>query len=263
METLLPAKKQDELYRKYGDDVFIRNGNTHDPGNRTKKRKEEDRAVGGAEDSDSDKELIAEIQATREQQQEIRKLIEMNAKSPNSRKEETRNKLNWESSQLLARVKQRYRTAKDTDLDPVSDKNDDKNGSWDVGGNDLRDTSPIIQRRHVRKKEKKKDTQDEVMLVEDTHGDEYLNNYPADDGSAEKVTIIIEERHGNQLSVKIGRKDPLKKAMDAFTSHAVSQGWATHAGSMKFKFDGDYLKGNETPEGLDMENGDKIDVFYK
>ena len=63
---------------------------------------------------------------------------------------------------------------------------------------------------------------------------------------------------GNELYFKCKRAAPLKQLMDSFCNR---QGIATY--SVRFVFDGSKIDERQTPEQLDMEDGDVLDVMFE
>mmetsp|Transcript_39707 Transcript_39707/g.61977 ORF Transcript_39707/g.61977 Transcript_39707/m.61977 type:complete len:105 (+) Transcript_39707:57-371(+) len=79
-----------------------------------------------------------------------------------------------------------------------------------------------------------------------------------DDGdkSSEHINLKVKGQDGNIVHFKIKRKTNLKKLMDAYCSRQSLQ-----ADQIRFLFDGQRLRENQTPEELDMDDDDVIDAM--
>jgi Ubiquitin-2 like Rad60 SUMO-like len=76
------------------------------------------------------------------------------------------------------------------------------------------------------------------------------------------LSIQLRRSSGETIKVKTYQKQPFRAVMDEFVRHANGPSASSHAKlSCKFKFDGELLDlKNDTPEGLDMDDDDLIDV---
>ena len=72
------------------------------------------------------------------------------------------------------------------------------------------------------------------------------------------INIKVKAQDGTEIFFKIKRSTQLKKLMDAYCQR---QGLASN--QCRFIFDGERLKDDDTPDGLEMENGDEIDVMVE
>jgi Ubiquitin-2 like Rad60 SUMO-like len=75
------------------------------------------------------------------------------------------------------------------------------------------------------------------------------------------LSIQLRRSSGETVTVKTYQKQPFQAVMDEFVRQA--KGTSSHAANAvyKFKFDGDFLNlQSDTPEGLDMDDDDLIDV---
>ena len=72
------------------------------------------------------------------------------------------------------------------------------------------------------------------------------------------MNIKVKAQDGTEIHFKIKRTTNLKKLMDAYCSRQGIQ-----ASQCRFIFDGERLKEDDTPEKLEMENGDSIDVMVE
>ncbi|QDS67924.1 hypothetical protein FKW77_008622 [Venturia effusa] len=70
------------------------------------------------------------------------------------------------------------------------------------------------------------------------------------------VAVTVRDSHGSEVTFKIKKHTRLNKLMDAFCER---QG-KTPA-QVRFFFDGTRITGDDTPESLDMENEESIDVY--
>ena len=69
---------------------------------------------------------------------------------------------------------------------------------------------------------------------------------------------VVHHRDGNETYFKCKPTTPLQKLMHAFCNR---QGWSTL--SVRFLFDGRLISERDTPQQLDMEDGDIIDVMQE
>jgi small ubiquitin-related modifier len=79
-----------------------------------------------------------------------------------------------------------------------------------------------------------------------------------DAGAAAQVSLKVVNADGAEVFFKIKRTTLLKKLMEAYCK---KQGVAL--GSVRFLYDGNLLKGEETPDGLEMEDQDVIDAMVE
>ena len=77
-------------------------------------------------------------------------------------------------------------------------------------------------------------------------------NHLAGDG---KIQIRIVSQDGTELSLRIKGRTPLNEAFDL-----ACQRFGFSRKQVRFLFDGNYQSGIQTPEDLDMEDGDCVDV---
>ncbi len=72
------------------------------------------------------------------------------------------------------------------------------------------------------------------------------------------ITLHAMSQSGDSLQFKVRMTTPLQKVMDAYCSRMhVSEE------SVRFLYDGDRVKGISTPETMNMENNDIIDVVLQ
>ncbi|RHZ72473.1 hypothetical protein Glove_242g127 [Diversispora epigaea] len=74
----------------------------------------------------------------------------------------------------------------------------------------------------------------------------------------EHINLKVVGNDHNEMFFKIKRHTQLKKLMDAFCAR---QGKSLN--SLRFLYDGERVRENQTPQELDMEDGDTIDVMVE
>ena len=87
----------------------------------------------------------------------------------------------------------------------------------------------------------------------------------APEAGADKVTIVCQCKCGD-VSIKTRKTDSFAKLQKSFLGAAVAKGWLTEAVAppgFKFMFDGDKVGPDDTPEGLEMDDGERLDVSWK
>lgn len=77
-------------------------------------------------------------------------------------------------------------------------------------------------------------------------------------GDNQHINIKVKAQDGTEIYFKIKKTTQLKKLMDAYCTR---QGLANN--QCRFIFDGERIKDDDTPETLEMENGDEIDVMVE
>ncbi|KAL7271556.1 SUMO protein smt3 [Rhizina undulata] len=80
---------------------------------------------------------------------------------------------------------------------------------------------------------------------------------PGESGGSEHLNIKVTDGN-NEVFFKIKRTTQLKKLMDAFCDR---QGKAPN--SVRFLFDGTRVQGGDSPESLDMQDGDTLEVHQE
>ena len=75
---------------------------------------------------------------------------------------------------------------------------------------------------------------------------------------SEQLNIKVKAQDGTEIFFKIKKSTQLKKLMDAYCQR---QGLSNN--QCRFIFDGERIKDDDTPETLEMENGDEIDVMVE
>ena len=89
--------------------------------------------------------------------------------------------------------------------------------------------------------------------------------YPSDkmsseskDENPEHINLKVMGQDGNVVQFKIKRHTALKKLMSTYCERA---GLALQ--TIRFSFNGTRINESDTPKGLDMEDGDTIEVFQQ
>jgi len=78
------------------------------------------------------------------------------------------------------------------------------------------------------------------------------------DENPEHINLKVMGQDGNVVQFKIKRHTALKKLMSTYCERA---GLALQ--TIRFSFDGTRINESDTPKGLDMEDGDTIEVFQQ
>jgi len=76
--------------------------------------------------------------------------------------------------------------------------------------------------------------------------------------ATDQLSLKVVTQDGNEIFFKCKQTTPLQKLMTAFCNR---QGVATQ--SVRFLFDGSRINPNQTPQELEMEDGDVIDVMVE
>ncbi|KAI8319394.1 ubiquitin-like protein [Martensiomyces pterosporus] len=99
--------------------------------------------------------------------------------------------------------------------------------------------------------------------MDPTNGDS-SGNPPADvkdtkpDASAEHINLKVVGPDNSEVLFKIKRKTKLSKLMQAYCSRTGQA-----LGSVRFLVDGQRITGENTPDQLDLEDGDSIDAMME
>ena len=75
---------------------------------------------------------------------------------------------------------------------------------------------------------------------------------------SEQLNIKVKAQDGSEIFFKIKKSTQLKKLMEAYCQR---QGLSNN--QCRFIFDGERIKDDDTPETLEMDNGDEIDVMVE
>ena len=79
----------------------------------------------------------------------------------------------------------------------------------------------------------------------------------------EKIILRIKSScHPEGLRLRIGVKQPLKRLFKGHNEQGHKAGWLPEGAAVTFKFDGDVLNANQTPEVIEIENEDVIDACW-
>ena len=81
-------------------------------------------------------------------------------------------------------------------------------------------------------------------------------NAAAAAASDEKINLVCQDQSGAEVHFKVRKNMPFRKLMEAY---AERQGRTIQ--ELRFTFEGNRLDPTQTPEDLDMEADDVIDVF--
>jgi len=84
------------------------------------------------------------------------------------------------------------------------------------------------------------------------------NGAAAGQTSAEHINLKVKAQDGTEIYFKIKRSTQLKKLMEAYCNR---QGLSM--AQCRFIFDGDRVREDQTPESLEMDNGDEIDAMVE
>ncbi|KAF7032329.1 hypothetical protein CFC21_043513 [Triticum aestivum] len=79
---------------------------------------------------------------------------------------------------------------------------------------------------------------------------------PAGDGGGAHINLKVKGQDGNEVFFRIKRSTQLKKLMNAYCDRQ-----SVDLNSIAFLFDGRRLRGEQTPDELEMEEGDEIDAM--
>ncbi|KAJ0715768.1 putative Ubiquitin-like domain-containing protein [Helianthus annuus] len=75
-------------------------------------------------------------------------------------------------------------------------------------------------------------------------------------GDAAHINLKVKGQDGNEVFFRIKRSTQLKKLMNAYCDRQ-----SVELKSIAFLFDGRRLRGEQTPDELEMEEGDEIDAM--
>lgn len=80
----------------------------------------------------------------------------------------------------------------------------------------------------------------------------------ADEPKEVHLNLKVKGTDGNEVFFKIKRSTALRKLMDAYCSRL-----GVASNSVRFLYDGDRIQPDQTPEELQMEEGDSIDAMVE
>ena len=75
-------------------------------------------------------------------------------------------------------------------------------------------------------------------------------------GDQVHINLKVKSQDGNEVFFRIKRSTQLKKLMNAYCDRQ-----SVDFNSIAFLFDGRRLRGEQTPDDLEMEDGDEIDAM--
>ncbi|XP_076467970.1 small ubiquitin-related modifier 3-like [Babylonia areolata] len=75
---------------------------------------------------------------------------------------------------------------------------------------------------------------------------------------SEHINLKVTGQDGSVVHFKIKKNTPLRKLMGAYCNRA-----GITTGAVRFRFDGNPINDEDTPNTLEMEDGDSIDVFQQ
>ncbi|KAK7320539.1 hypothetical protein VNO77_30100 [Canavalia gladiata] len=87
-----------------------------------------------------------------------------------------------------------------------------------------------------------------------THAEE--DKKPNDQSTAAHINLKVKGQDGNEVFFRIKRNTQLKKLMNAYCDRQ-----SVDFNSIAFLFDGRRLRAEQTPDELEMEDGDEIDAM--
>ncbi|XP_019196387.1 PREDICTED: small ubiquitin-related modifier 1-like [Ipomoea nil] len=79
---------------------------------------------------------------------------------------------------------------------------------------------------------------------------------PPTDQPGVHINLKVKGQDGNEVFFRIKRSTPLRKLMNAYCDRQ-----SVDSNSIAFLFDGRRLRGEQTPDELEMEDGDEIDAM--
>ncbi|KAL9270953.1 Small ubiquitin-related modifier 1-like protein [Drosera capensis] len=79
---------------------------------------------------------------------------------------------------------------------------------------------------------------------------------PGGGGEAAHINLKVKGQNGNEVFFRIKRNTQLKKLMNAYCDRESQD-----INAIAFLFDGRRLRGDQTPNDLEMDDGDEIDAM--
>ena len=76
-----------------------------------------------------------------------------------------------------------------------------------------------------------------------------------------KIQLVVQCKD-HKKTMAMASSKPLQRLFDAWKGFAVGEGWIAADTHLRFAFDGDPLKGTETPAELGLEAEDVIEVVW-
>ncbi|KAF7865857.1 hypothetical protein EAF04_006022 [Stromatinia cepivora] len=85
------------------------------------------------------------------------------------------------------------------------------------------------------------------------------NETGADTDKPKTIPITVVDQQGTEITFKIRRNKPLQKIIDAYCNHKEIRDQKM----VRFTFDGDRVKTDDTADSLEMDEEGRIDVFLE
>ncbi|GMH32926.1 hypothetical protein BSKO_00760 [Bryopsis sp. KO-2023] len=101
----------------------------------------------------------------------------------------------------------------------------------------------------------------ETSAEDPTQDDEDNEATKQRDDLAGKIVLVCQDSSRRSAKVRIGMDEEFESLFSRYKNHAVSKGWVEENDKLQFRFDDDVISASDTPEGLECEEQDKIDVF--
>ncbi|KAJ8028188.1 Small ubiquitin-related modifier 3 [Holothuria leucospilota] len=82
---------------------------------------------------------------------------------------------------------------------------------------------------------------------------------------SEHITLRVVGGEGSAVQFKIKKSTPLRKLMRAYCEKQVhfAHGKGGALNTLRFRYDGENIDDNDTPEALHMDDMDQIEVFQQ
>lgn len=80
----------------------------------------------------------------------------------------------------------------------------------------------------------------------------------AEEGSASSIQLKVKNAEGKEVLFKLKMSTPLRKLMDAYCQRE-----GLPVDGVRFLYDGERVNRDQTPEELDMQDGDEIDALVE
>lgn len=100
------------------------------------------------------------------------------------------------------------------------------------------------------------DEDDALQLLDELGASQ--EDQPSGGGAEGRLPLVFQALGRDKVTVRVQPNRPLSLAMEKFSNYAAGAGWGTVS---KFMFDGERLRGEDTPADLDMEADEVIDVY--
>lgn len=101
------------------------------------------------------------------------------------------------------------------------------------------------------------ESNNENAYNEDVNNGDHDNDEP-EGGPSEHIQVKVRSPDGNEVFFKIKRKTKLEKLMSVYCTRLGQS-----MDAVRFLFDGDRVHGDNTPEQLNIEDGDVIDAMVQ